>query len=638
MSETVSGRLNVAGYSIRFDLLVWGGLLTTVALLYGHTLDAPWYLDDFNHIVHSRRVQNLSYWWNHPLHPRSPAYFSFALNYYFHQLSLPGYHLVNIAIHALNAGLVYLLSKRIFPHERRLAVLVALLFAVHPLQVQAVTYVVQRMASLAALFALLSTYCFIRAKVILVEKGRWQHPAHLCFYSGTFLFAGLAVLTKQNTAVIPVLLLLFERYFLPLPKGEKTVSWRRQLIYLSPFLVVPLLLGLRVLTTGSLDQLVLREQWGSGFVTPWTYFATELSVLWHYLRLLIIPYPQMLLYNIPWAEGLIGWKPMISLVAWVGFGWVAWLSRRKQPFLAVGLSWFLLSLAVESSFIPLHPVFEHRLYLPVIGFSIAVVGSLGQSVAPRLASGILIGFCLILSVLTWQRNQLWNDDLAFFQQNAAHTRPSKGLTGILSTRFNQRGRFAESEQQIKGFLKDFPGTYELYPNLALALLAQGKIAEGVKVAEMAISEGQGTPELHLALVQGHRQQGDMDGAAERCGEALTLFPRSLPLLQEMAYLEAALGKLGPAERHYRKIVLRAPELPGAHMNLGLVLARKGKLAEALASFVQATEYAPEDARIWYAVAVTARQLGDGSRYAQARERLRKIDPQAAKSLDDSSRR
>ncbi|NTU60416.1 MAG: tetratricopeptide repeat protein, partial [Deltaproteobacteria bacterium] len=190
-------------------------------LVYAHTLHAPWYLDDHSSILANDAVRNLGEAFSVALEgDRGLTNLTFALNFALGGVRVAGYHLVNIALHLAVSCLTYLLLKRVFPGRRDLALGGSLLFVCHPVQTQAVTYVVQRMTTLSALFFFLGLYLYVRALERGLPAPRGGSGAAKLRYAGALLCGAAAVLVKQNTAVLPVALLLFESYFVPAAAGR----------------------------------------------------------------------------------------------------------------------------------------------------------------------------------------------------------------------------------------------------------------------------------------------------------------------------------------------------------------------------------------------------------------------------------
>ncbi len=484
-AKTTDKRLN--------DSICAAVIALTVVALYAHTLHVPWYFDDIPSIVENPLIRDLKACFLRLFSQRGVAIFSFALNYRLGGLSLPGYHAVNIAIHLIASWLFFLLLKRVVPSRRPLALLGCLIFAAHPLQTQAVTYVVQRMASLSALFFLLSLFLFVRARESLAAGLKFGAPHHLAFYIGSLAAGVLAVFTKENTAVLPVALLLFTRFFLP---GEN--NWRELLKYSAPHLLacglalmwlfaiklLPALLAGESLAdfARARTQLVVSSRHNS----PLYYFVTELSVLWVYIRMLFLPLGQALDHNYPVVETLVSPRSVAAFAGLAGLACLAFFLRKRQPLLSCGITWFFLTLAIESSFLPLDPLFEHRLYLPMFGFVLAVLGLLELLPGPRRQAVLL---CLVLVPLggfSIKRNLLWGDPVSFYQENLRVVPTSERVRTNLAQTYGEQGRYREAENIAREAIRINPGYEVAHHNLGVALFYQLRYAEALTEFRAAV--------------------------------------------------------------------------------------------------------------------------------------------------------
>ena len=154
--------------TLRFDLTVIAGIVLLGSILYSNTLHVPWYMDDINNILDNQAVHSLGEAWQALFtSARGFVNLTFAVNYALGGDNVVGFHVVNIAIHLLTSCLVFLLLKRVFRRNGLFAVGGALIFLAHPLQTQAVTYIVQRATGLAALF-------FSWPSIYTREPGRQQ--------------------------------------------------------------------------------------------------------------------------------------------------------------------------------------------------------------------------------------------------------------------------------------------------------------------------------------------------------------------------------------------------------------------------------------------------------------------------------
>ncbi|MCK5008929.1 MAG: hypothetical protein KAS98_00490, partial [Deltaproteobacteria bacterium] len=213
-------------------------------IIYSNTFDASWHFDDHTAILENYSIRNLKETALAVGTSRWIGFTTFALNYHFGKLDVFSYHLVNICIHLINAILVYFLvllsfktpclkDNKISHYAASISLASGLIFVAHPIQTQAVTYIVQRFTSLATLFYLLSLVLFIKARLQNQGGKRFFSPSHLACYLGSLLAAYLAMKTKEITITLPVIILLYEFSFF----SPSLRALARKLPYLIPLLL-----------------------------------------------------------------------------------------------------------------------------------------------------------------------------------------------------------------------------------------------------------------------------------------------------------------------------------------------------------------------------------------------------------------
>jgi protein O-mannosyl-transferase len=571
-------------------------------LVYGQTLHVPWYFDDLPNIVENPVIRDLALATRSLLASgRGLVQWSFALNYRFGGFEVTGYHLVNIAIHIVTAGLVQAILRRLFPPASWLPLLGALLFLVHPLQTQAVTYIVQRMTCLSGLCFFLSLYLYIRGRETLAATGNCCSRRHVLYYFTSLLSGAVAVLIKQNAAILPLALLLFDVYFLP---KDGTESRQKRLVYVLPFLVVPLWLAV--------VQLFLPLAQGAGFpaltgtgglvsqhqISPLHYLVTEFSVLWLYLRLLVLPYGQALDYGYPVATTLLTGKTILALLGICGLLWGAFACRKRLPLVSFGIFWFFLALSVESGLIPLDPVFEHRLYVPLFGFVLVVIGLLQRLPQPRWGEALLLLLISLLAVIAVQRNTLWNDPVAFCESNLRRAPWSERVRVTLSKMYIDAGRYDEALVLLQRALQINPDYVATYVNLSSVYF----------------------------------EKRQYDSAMEILRRGLQIDPNSAKLHANIGTLYEKIGQPGLAITHLQRAITLNPSYTKAHINLGIIFYRQKRLREAQLEFFLSTEQAPRDAEALFNLAHVSLELGERQTALGILPRLRQLDAKRADQL------
>ena len=327
-------------------------------IIYSNSFDCSFHFDDKGRIVENTNIRNLSDFkaiWNYGK-PRFVPYFTFALNYHFGNLDVWGYHLFNLIIHLINACLVWWLTMLIFSspniknlpiarQSKAIAFFTALLFVSHPLATQSVTYIVQRMASLAALFYFLSLALYIKAR--LLDK---SHPSKYVLFACSLISALIAIFTKENALTLPFAIILFDLFFLQKKMPSINLKDYRVVLFLfaifSFILIVILFFSFKIL-----KPLTPDEHNDFKTITSMNYLFTEFRVIIKYLQLLVLPINQNLDYDFQISNNFFELRTMLSFLFLLALIILAIFLFNKNRIVSFCIFWFFLTLTIESSFI-----------------------------------------------------------------------------------------------------------------------------------------------------------------------------------------------------------------------------------------------------------------------------------------------
>ena len=610
----------------------WGValLVATVALLYGHTLDVPMYLDDHGALLGNSMLRDLPATAGHFFSQRGLTNLTFALNYRLTGWALPPLHLTNIALHLLCGILAWRLLLQLLP-GRILPLLGALLFLAHPLQTQAVTYLVQRSAVLATMFFLAAVLCHRQARGRLAAGEGRLARGWLAWQAGAVFCGACAVLAKESTATLPLLLMVHDALF-PLPQRRTRRQWLADYL---PFFAVPLLLGGPLLF--SLLQGGTIPRTASALVAqqhndPLHYLVTQFSVLWVYLRLLLLPYGQALEHGYPVVVALLAWRNALALAGLLILAGLAWRVRHRRPLLTLGVAWFFLGLAVESSIIPLDPLFEHRLYLPMTGFVLVLADTLPALLGERRGVAVLAVALVICLPLAWRRNDLWNDTLRFNEHDFQVAPESERVNLALIYDYRDAGRFADAERHARRLMAINPRFDLAYEELALLLARQGAPERALAVIAEGLRQRPDSPRLYQTSAKVRLQAGDAPAALQTLRDGVAAAPQSVAMHDQLAALLFEVGDHAEAEAVYRRSLAINGASAATRRNLARVLYSTGRMSEALEQLLLALQAAPWDPDSLEGYGKTAVAIGNLEAARQAAGRLRHNDPQRYREL------
>lgn len=453
-------------FSTQFQIL---SILITGIIAYANSFTVPMQFDDFTTI--GGALTNFSSGGPGLLTPGASRWITdatFAINRYIHGSQVAGYHILNLTIHMSATLAVYRLLTLLLETLNAntsgdtqhffLAKFVpfgaALLFVCHPIQTEAVTYISQRYASLTAFFYLISLYSYIQARRAMVScQTSPLLPNGLVWWLAFVFSAVLAMKCKQISMTLPLTAVILECFCFrgKLLKKPIFVILLTGLLFIVP---VQEFYSHNFSASQSVSEIVQRASSETSTISRYSYFLTQQRVEITYLRLLLFPVNQNLDYDYPVFSSIREWPVWISLsihLLLVGFAMFILVRQKRvtdnnslaadsaMRLLGIGIVWFYLTLSIESSLIPIRDViFEHRLYLPSVGFFIALTAGVGWVIAPRphlqkMAWCSLAILAASLTASTVARNMVWSSELTMWQDvlkkspNKARVRSYVGL-------------------------------------------------------------------------------------------------------------------------------------------------------------------------------------------------------------------
>ena len=538
---------------------------------YHNSFSGPFIFDDLRWIPENRTIRHL---WpiSDVLSPTSSSLInarpvinlSLAVNYALGGYNVWGYHALNLAIHIL-AGLTLfgivrrtLLQPRLRGHfgaaANGLALTTAVLWTVHPLQTESVTYVIQRAESMMGLFYLLTLYCAIRGVDSASPKAWYILSVASCL---------LGMATKEVMASAPLIVLLYDRAFV---SGSFREAWRRRRPLYLGLSATWILQGIMVVSAGTFAHVSVTAQHASGG-TRWEYLLIQPAVILYYLRLAAWPHPLCFDYYGSPSGGTALGIPLSMLVMAILLGATAWACKTNSAWGFLG-AWFFLILAPTSSIIPLDsPMYEHRMYLSLAAVvTIAVVGvfEIGKRLFANqqgVALGCVAGGAVVVlfTFLTIQRNRDYNSALAIWLDTVEKRPNNSRAHNNLGLALTNAGRLDDALRQFEEASRIKPDYAEAHNNLGGTLLQMGK-------AQQAIGEYQQALRIAPDFAGGHFNLGLALGKA---------------------------GKVREAIGHYEQAVRIQPDYAEAHFNLAIALEQTGNFAEAIKHYEQVLRIKPD---------------------------------------------
>jgi len=528
-------------------------LVFAVIVCFANTLQNSFIWDDVDVIIKNEFVKSLRYvpflltpeYWR-TYHPglkgqyRPIRILTIALDYSIWKLNPMGYHLTNLIFHLCNVVLIYLfIGYLVGPAETRevaldnRAFISALLFAVHPIHTESVTYIKNRSDLLTSIFVIISLVLFIRFASKPERRSRFL--PYLC----SFIFFILALVTKEMAYSLPLLLVAYILCFLP------RKEWRKRLIATLPFFLA--LLGVVASKLAALGTVLEVEE--SSKVTFSVHMSIIIKTIGYYLKLLVLPFSlnaeRLFVVPLSFTEPAVF---MSGAVVAVSVAIMCISFARYSKHLAFGIAWIFLTIAPVSNifFLSARPIAEQRLYIPSVGFCFIVAMIVKESYTSKLVwrgKGIfkrfipifLGGLLVAYSSTTINRNFDWRDPVTFWEKTTQSAPYSFRAYNNLADAYVDVRRYNDAIEAYKKSIRLAPSMASTYVNLGLAYAARKDFEKAINEYRkaLAIDPRHGGAYNNLAVV--YYYMGDHNRAVEYCDKAIEVgydvHPKLLKMLE-----------------------------------------------------------------------------------------------------------
>jgi len=580
-SSTLFGESRIS--ECRKSLFSFFALLIMVALTYANSLNCTWHFDDFPNIVENPRLHMKAISRdalekavfsdrNHPSFPYRPvACLSFALNYYLGGLNVRGYHLFNLGIHFITAFFLYLfiyrtLSLKAFAkyHDKAffISLLASSLWTLNPINTQAVTYIVQRMASLAGMFYVIGLYCYLRGRTS--QKNRDA----ILFYLACFTAFIFSLASKENGALFPVSVLAYEVLIL---QEDPLVFLKKAWPVLCACIGMTVLVGVAYLYFKTGHFFISMKDPGVRLFTPYERLLTETRILLYYLSLVYYPMPNRLTITKDFQISTSIFEPittLFSVATILALLAISIVLARKQRLISFSILFYFINHLVESTILPLELYFEHRNYIPSMFLFIPVaigVARLIEFYREKTAMRLLIESFIILVMVgyghsTFMRNFTWKTEESLWLDALCKS------PGLPRVHHNLAKAYAENGQKEKAILH-----YE-------------------KALELPRDSARETDHLTYYNLAGiYAEQNNLQKASELLKRAIKVDPKFSDAYNSLAHIEMKHGKWDSAYNLLLKSLRYNSVNTLAYNNLGIVYMKRGQYAKAIQVLEKAHE-------------------------------------------------
>jgi tetratricopeptide (TPR) repeat protein len=587
------------------DLTLIVFLVVGAALPYLNTLRNGFVSDDGMQVLDNPYIRTFHHWAkifttpvNSYIGVETPKYYRPLMNVAYllcYQVFGPhpfGFHLVNVVLHMVVVCAVFLLTKRMF-QDRNLALMAAVLFAIHPIHTEAIAWIAALPDMQLSLFYLLTFWFFLAGAR---PGGRFSYFAQLAM-AGSFL---LAIFSKEQAVTLPLLATAYEHFYRA--DRAQTRPAQKVLRYAVLWLLTVLYLLFRVRVLGKLSS-----GWGNYGLTWYQAFVSAIALVGQYLWKVLWPVDLRVFCLFHPSGGLFDPAVVGGVVALaVSCALFFFLWRRARP-LSFGLVWMLVLLApvLNARWMPSVVFAERYFYLPSVGFcwilgwgflrlrARASARGAVWSKALAAAFGILVALCS-LRIIT--RNRAWRDNFTLFANTLAVCPDANYIRRDLGAAYWQIGDVESAEREFREALKVEPQSSYNWSSLALVYLKKQHYSEAIEYYRKAIEFDPYNADAHLYLGVTYMETHSLELAEPELRTAVSLFPLNSNARNVLGKLYLDEGRSAEAEEQFRQSVEIEPNIMG-YGRLGRIHWRRGDVKLAEQEWREALRLAPNDSTI-----------------------------------------
>ncbi|MCX5678112.1 MAG: tetratricopeptide repeat protein [Candidatus Omnitrophica bacterium] len=495
---------------------------------------------------------------------------TYAMNYHSWKLSVIGYHLTSILLHILVALCIYWLIDILF-NDKTLSFLTAIFFVVHPLHTGVVNYISSRADPMYLFFMLISL-------IFYIKSSRANNAIHYIIMASSYL---LALLSKENSLILPALILLYHYTF-------KEKIRLKEFLSISGITFIYILLRvtvLKYLMTGSISNSTLLQRIPGFF-----------AAITDYIKLPFLPIGLHMEYGAP-IFSFIDPKVICGIAILITLIFLAVKTVKTNRLTSFSILWFLVTLIPVSNLYPINAYMaENWLYLPSIGFFLILSRFLIEAYRKERYRILTITLAVLLlafySYLTIIQNDTWREPVPFYERILKYAPGSPKVYNNLASIYDEAGRKEEAIAMYKKAIEINPNYAEAYSNLANRYNEAGRKEEAIAMYKKAIEINPNYAPAYSNLANRYNETGRKEEAIAMYEKSIEINPNFAPAYINLGVAYHGIGREEEATAMYKKAIEINPNYAEAYNNLGNAYFGMGKVGEAIAMYKRALEINP----------------------------------------------